>query len=295
MSEELPATEAFSQRTALERLDIADCVGELVAVQERAIEAVAAAREAIAAAARAAADAVAGGATWHTIGAGSSGRIAALDAVELHPTFGLDPRRICPHLAGGSAAFLGAVEGAEDDGAAGARDVACVNPGDVAVALSASGRAPYVIAALRAARARGALAIAVANDRTAPLFAEADYAVYLATGAEPLAGSTRLIAGTAQKIALNALSTAMMVALGKTYDNMMVDVVVTNEKLRDRAERIVMQAVPCRRDRARDLLDRAAGAVKTAIAMAWLDSDARAAQDALARNGGRLWELRREA
>ena len=157
MSEELPATEAFSQRTALERLDIVDCVGELVAAQECAIEAVAAAREAIAAAARAAADAVAGGATWHTIGAGSSGRIAALDAVELHPTFGLDPRRICPHLAGGSAAFLGAVEGAEDDGAAGARDVACVNRGDVAVALSASGRAPYVIAALRAARSRSPL------------------------------------------------------------------------------------------------------------------------------------------
>ncbi|MGC8485095.1 MAG: N-acetylmuramic acid 6-phosphate etherase [Candidatus Baltobacteraceae bacterium] len=294
MSEELPATEALSQRAALDGLEIADCVGEIVAAQERAIEAVAGARAEIAAAARAAADAIAGGATWHTIGAGSSGRIAALDAVELYPTFGLDPRRICVHLAGGSAAFLGAVEGAEDDGAAGERDVACVDAGDVAVALSASGRAPYVVAALRAARARGALAIAVANDRHAPLFVEADYAVYLATGPEPLAGSTRLIAGTAQKIALNALSTAMMVALGTTYENMMVDVVVTNEKLRDRAERIVMHAVPCRRDRARELLDGAAGAVKTAVAMAWLESDARGAHDALARNGGRLRGLRRD-
>ncbi len=292
MSEELPATEAFSQRDALERLDIADCVAEIVGVQARALEAVAAARDAIAAAARAAAEAMAKGATWHTIGAGSSGRLAALDAVELHPTFGLDPRRICIHLAGGAAAFLGAIEGAEDDGAAGARDAACVNAGDVAVGLSASGRAPYVVAALRAARARGALAIAVANDRNAPLFAEADCAVFLATGPEPIAGSTRLIAGTAQKIALNALSTAVMVALGTTYENMMVDLVVTNEKLRNRAERIVMQVVPCRRERARALLDDASGSVKTAIAMAWLETDARGAHDALARNGGRLRGLR---
>ena len=292
MSEELPATEALSQQAALERLEIADCVAEIVGVQARAVEAVAAAREAIAAAATAAAAAMAKGATWHTIGAGSSGRLAALDAVELHPTFGLDPRRICIHLAGGEAAFRGAIEGAEDDGAAGARDAACVNAGDVAIALSASGRAPYVVAALRTARERGALAIAVANDGNAPLFAEADCAIFLATGPEPIAGSTRLIAGTAQKIALNALSTAVMVALGTTYENMMVDVVVTNEKLRYRAERIVMQVVPCRRERARALLNDASGSVKTAIAMAWLETDARGAQDALARNGGRLSGLR---
>ncbi len=292
MSEELPATEAFAQRPALDGLDTVDCIAEIVGMQARAVEAVAGARDALAAAADAAAVAMAKGATWHTIGAGSSGRIAALDAVELHPTFGLAPRRICMHLAGGSAAFHGAIEGAEDDATAGARDTTCVNAGDVAVALSASGRAPYVIAALRAARARGALTIAIADDRDAPLFAEADCAVFLATGAEPIAGSTRLIAGTAQKIALNALSTAVMVALGTTYENMMVDLVVTNEKLRDRAERIVMRAVPCRRERARALLDDAAGAVKTAIAMAWLDTDLRAAREALARNGGRLRGLK---
>ncbi len=292
MSEELPATEALAERPALDAFDIADGLAAIVGMQARAVEAVSGARDSLAAAAAAAAAAMAKGAIWHTIGAGSSGRIAALDAVELHPTFGLDPRRICVHLAGGSAAFLGAIEGAEDDATAGARDLACVNAGDVAIALSASGRAPYVIAALRAARARGALTIAIADDRDAPLFAEADCAVYLATGAEPIAGSTRLIAGTAQKIALNALSTAVMVALGTTYENMMVDLVVTNEKLRDRAERIVMHAVPCRRERARELLGAAAGAVKTAIAMAWLDTDVRAAQDALARNGGRLRGLR---
>ena len=292
MSEELPATEALAERPALDAFDIADGLAAIVGMQARAVEAVSGARDSLAAAAAAAAAAMAKGAIWHTIGAGSSGRIAALDAVELHPTFGLDPRRICVHLAGGSAAFLGAIEGAEDDATAGARDLACVNAGDVAIALSASGRAPYVIAALRAARARGALTIAIADDRDAPLFAEADCAVYLATGAEPIAGSTRLIAGTAQKIALNALSTAVMVALGTTYENMMVDLVVTNEKLRDRAERIVMHAVPCRRERARELLGEAAGAVKTAIAMAWLDTDVRAAQDALARNGGRLRGLR---
>ena len=292
MSEELPATEALAERPALDAFDIADGLAAIVGMQARAVEAVSGARDSLAAAAAAAAAAMAKGAIWHTIGAGSSGRIAALDAVELHPTFGLDPRRICVHLAGGSAAFLGAIEGAEDDATAGARDLACVNAGDVAIALSASGRAPYVIAALRAARARGALTIAIADDRDAPLFAEADCAVYLATGAEPIAGSTRLIAGTAQKIALNALSTAVMVALGTTYENMMVDLVVTNEKLRDRAERIVMHAVPCRRERARELLGEAAGAVKTAIAMAWLDTDVRAARDALARNGGRLRGLR---
>ncbi len=292
MSDALPATEAIAQRRALDTLEIDECVGELVAVQYRAIEAVEAARGAIAAAARAAADAMARGATWHTIGAGSSGRIAALDAVELHPTFGLERARLRIHLAGGEAAFLAAIEGAEDDAEAGARDLGCVAPGDVALALSASGRAPYVRAALRTARERGALTIALANDRTAPLFADAAFAIFLDTGAEPLAGSTRVLAGTAQKIALNALSTAVMVALGTTYENMMVDVVVTNEKLRDRAERIVMRAVPCERERARGLLADAAGAVKLAIAMAWLGGDAGGAREALARNGERLRGLR---
>lgn len=292
MSDALPATETIAQRRALDTLEIDECVGELIAVQRRAVEAVEAARDSIVAAARAAAAAMARGATWHTIGAGSSGRIAALDAVELHPTFGLDRGRLCIHLAGGEAAFLAAIEGAEDDAEAGARDLTCVEAGDVALALSASGRAPYVRAALRTARARGALTIALANDRTAPLLAEAEIAIFLDTGAEPLAGSTRMLAGTAQKIALNALSTAVMVTLGTTYDNLMVDVVVTNEKLRDRAERIVMRAVPCERERARSLLADAKGAVKIAIAMAWLGSDARVAREALARNGERLRGLR---
>jgi len=288
MSDALPATEGFAERAALDTLDFSECVGELVSVQRRAFEAVEAAREAISLAARAAAEAMAHGATWHTIGAGSSGRIAALDAVELHPTFGLDPRRICVHLAGGNAAFLSAIEGAEDDAPAGTRDASCVKPGDVAIALSASGRAAYVRAALRAARERGARTIAIANDRSAVLFAEAEFAIVLATGAEPLAGSTRLVAGTAQKLALNTLSTTVMVALGTTYENMMVDLVVTNEKLRDRAERIVMRAVPCERERARALLAGSGGAVKPAIAMAWLDTDLAGALEALARCGGRL-------
>ncbi|MDH2909621.1 MAG: N-acetylmuramic acid 6-phosphate etherase [Candidatus Eremiobacteraeota bacterium] len=292
MSDALPATEAIARRPALDTLDIADCVGEIVAVQQRAVAAVEAARDEIAAAARAAADKMARGGSWHTIGAGSSGRIAALDAVELHPTFGLDPRRLCIHLAGGEGAFLGAIEGAEDNEGAGERDMACVHEGDVAIALSASGRAPYVRSALRTARARGVLTIAIANDRDAPLLADAAFPVFLETGAEPLAGSTRLVAGTAQKIALNALSTAVMVALGTTYENMMVDVVVTNEKLRDRAERIVMRAVPCERDRARALLADAGASVKLAIAMAWLGNDARGAGEALTRNGGRLRDLR---
>jgi N-acetylmuramic acid 6-phosphate etherase len=156
------------------------------------------------------------------------------------------------------------------------------------VGISASGGAPFVVAALRAAHAAGAFTVAVVNDARGALAAEADVAIALDTGAEPIAGSTRLKAGTAQKIVLNALSTATMVRLGKVYDNLMVDVVATNEKLRSRALRLVATLAPADDERAQTLLDEAAGNVKVAVVMARRTLDADAARAALAATHGFL-------
>ena len=189
-----------------------------------------------------------------------------LDASELPPTFGLDPARYEARIAGGDGALRTAVEGAEDDRDAGARCVADVRAGDVVVGLSASGGAPFVRAALQAARAQGARTIAILNAPGGALAGDADVAIVARTGAEPIAGSTRMRAGTAQKIVLNAISTGAMIRLGKTYGNRMVDLVATNAKLGARSERLV-------RDLAGDvdaraLLAAAGGSVKTAVVMA---------------------------
>jgi N-acetylmuramic acid 6-phosphate etherase len=220
------------------------------------------------------------------VGAGTSGRLGVLDAAELPPTFGVDPDRVQARIAGGDAALRSAVEGAEDDAAAGAAAVADVGEDDVVIGLSASGGAPFVCAALAAARAAGALTIGIVNAAGSVLAAGADIGIVLATGAEPIAGSTRMKAGTAQKIALNTISTGAMIRLGKTYGNRMIDVVATNAKLRARAVRLV-------REFAGDvdavaLLRGAGGRVKTAVVMARLSVDRGAAEAALAAAQGRL-------
>jgi len=221
-----------------------------------------------------------------SFGAGSSGRLAVLDAAELLPTFGLEPGRIDARIAGGDAALRRAIEGAEDDAAAGTAAASDVQPGDVAIGVSASGGAPYVVAALTAARTRGAVTVALVNAPGSRLALLADIAIVVPTGAEAIAGSTRMRAGTAQKVVLNALSIAAMVALGKTYGNRMVDVVATNAKLRARAERLV-------RELAGDvdapaLLAAAGDRVKTAVVMARRHVDREAAEELLERSGGRL-------
>ncbi|WP_018330241.1 N-acetylmuramic acid 6-phosphate etherase [Actinomycetospora chiangmaiensis] len=220
-------------------------------------------------------------------GAGTSGRLAMQDAAELPPTFGLDPTRAIALLAGGPDAADAAVEGAEDDDAAGRADVeaAGVGPDDVVVGVAASGRTPYVLGALRAARERGAATVAVVNATGSPVAALADVAIELVTGPEVLAGSTRLAAGTAQKITLNTLTTAAMVRAGATYGPWMVGVRVTNAKLRRRAERIVRDAAGVDEAAARAALAAAGDDVAAAVVALLAGVDSPAARERLATAG----------
>lgn len=185
---------------------------------------------------------VRGGGQVHYFGAGTSGRMAVLDAAEVVPTFGLDPGVFIAHHAGGERALGTAVEDAEDDAELGAHDAASVSASDVAVGITASGRTPYVGGALTAARAAGAITVLVSSNPAAPLSPLADYVVVADTGPEAIAGSTRLKAATAQKLLLNALSTAAMIRLGRTYSNLMVSLSGTNDKLRRRQLRILIEA-----------------------------------------------------
>ena len=182
------------------------------------------------------------------VGAGSSGRLAVLDAAECPPTFGTPPDLVQAVLAGDAQAVTEAVEGAEDDEAAGERAMEArgVRPDDVVVGIAASGRTPFVVAAVRRARARGATTIAVACNPASPLEAACELSIVPLVGPEVIAGSTRLGAGTAQKLVLNMLSTLAMVQLGKVYGNLMVDLTATNVKLRRRAVRIVAAAAEVR-------------------------------------------------
>jgi N-acetylmuramic acid 6-phosphate etherase len=222
------------------------------------------------------------------VGAGTSGRIGVLDASECPPTFGVAPDLIQGVIAGGDFALRNSIEGAEDDPEAGASDLRQrgVSRADIVVGIAASGRTPYVIGALDAARHAGALTIAVVNVRPSEMESHADLAIAAVTGPEALTGSTRLKAGTAQKMVLNLLTTGAMVLLGKTYGNLMVDVRATNEKLRDRAARIVMTAAGADRDTAIQTLEAAGWHAKLAIVMLKTDDDPDAARARLAEAGG---------
>lgn len=189
-----------------------------------------------------AADRVRRGGRVHYFGAGSSGRIAVLDATELVPTFGLAPGIVTAHLAGGEDAMERAVEGAEDDVARGGADAAGVTAADLVIGLSASGRTPYVAGALTASAERGAFTAVITCNPGSPLRPLARVAIVTDTGPEAIAGSTRLKATSALKLILNSFSTALMVRLGKTYSNLMVEVSATNDKLRARKVRILREA-----------------------------------------------------
>jgi N-acetylmuramic acid 6-phosphate etherase len=229
------------------------------------------------------------------VGAGTSGRIAVQDGVELVPTFNWDEKRLVYLLAGGMAALTSSIEGAEDDAAGGeaAMRGAAPGAGDVAIGVSASGRTAFTVAALRAAAAAGALTVAIASNAETPLLAAAAHPLLLDTGPEVLAGSTRMKAGTAQKIALNLLSTAIMLRLGRVYKGMMVDMRLANEKLRKRAAIMVGEISGVDAGAAEAALDRAGGDLKLAalIAMgveperaaALLDRAAGNLRDAIAR------------
>jgi N-acetylmuramic acid 6-phosphate etherase len=203
-------------------------------------------------------------------GAGASGRLAVQDGVELHPTFGWPRERLAYVIAGGEAALVRSIEGAEDDAAAAVMAVEALGLGDadVVVAVAASGRTAFTCAVQRRARAAGALTIGLANNPGTPLLAEAEIPVLLETGAEFVAGSTRMSAGTAQKIALNLLSTRIMMTLGRVYRGFMVDVVPSNAKLVARAKGIVQALTGCTAARAEALWAEAGGDLKIAVLLA---------------------------
>ncbi|HET7814388.1 MAG TPA: N-acetylmuramic acid 6-phosphate etherase [Candidatus Baltobacteraceae bacterium] len=266
---ELPQTERSNARTqGLDVLPTDELAALLAAEQQSAVDAVRKASRELAIAIDEIATRLRAGGVLHYVGAGTSGRLGFLDASEMPPTFGTKPELVCAHIAGGPQALTRAIEGAEDDAAAGEAVVTDhVKPGDALVGVSASGGAPFVVAAVRAARGVGAWTMGMANVPQSDLIRAGDLGVLLDTGPEPLTGSTRLKAGTSQKIALNTISTAVMIRLGKVYDNLMVDVVATNAKLRGRALRLVMGLTKTGAAEAQDLLQRAGGSVKTAAAM----------------------------
>jgi len=222
-------------------------------------------------------------------GAGTSGRLAVQDGAELMPTFSWPAERLLLLLAGGDAAMTQAVEGAEDD-AARATDIIAehdVGPDDVLIAVAASGTTPFTLACLREARRRGALTVGIASNPGTPLLTEAECPIFLATGPEPIAGSTRMNAGTAQRITLGLLSTLIMIRLGRIYRGMMVEVQACNAKLARRRERMVAHLTGQSSEQAREALERSQGSVKLAVLLLQgyrLDE----AEAALERVGGQL-------
>jgi N-acetylmuramic acid 6-phosphate etherase len=217
------------------------------------------------------------------VGAGSSGRMAVLDAAECPPTFGISKKKMIALIAGGRRAVTGAVEGAEDSLANGARDLRRLKleKKDVVVGIAASGTTPYVLGALKFARERGALTVAVMANRDMPLARLAKIVISVEVGAEILTGSTRLKAGTSQKMVLNMLSTAVMARLGHVYENLMIDAVLTNNKLHERAVRILMMASGANVSRAEDALRAAGHSMRVGLVMLKLGVDAGGARKRL--------------
>ncbi len=241
---------------------------------------------ALAALVDAAVEAVRAGGSVHYVGAGTSGRLAVLDAAELLPTFNAPPGLVVAHHAGGADALLRAVENVEDDAGRGRADLRAIAPGDVVVGLTASGRTPYVRGALALARERGALTALVTANPQSELAGLADHCLAVETGPEVITGSTRLKAGTAQKLVLNAFSTALMIRLGRTWSNLMVDVVATNAKLRGRVVRILRDASGATEAEAREALDATGGELKPALVTLLAGVDAGAARAALDAHDG---------
>lgn len=237
------------------------------------------------------------GGTIHYFGAGTSGRLAVLDAAELIPTFNLEPGRVVAHIAGGHPAIVTAVEGSEDSEEAGSADAAGLGHADIAIGIAASGTTPFVAGALRRAREQGARTALITSNPASTLREEVDHAVVADTGPEVLTGSTRLKAGTAAKLILNGFSTAVMIRYGRAWSNLMVSVVASNAKLRDRSLRILREATDLPEDAATELLARADGDLKAALvshlgaisvveARAALDAHYDSVRDALASCAG---------
>lgn len=283
-----PATEEIDRLTPLEIVEVINEEDHKVA------PAVGREKVAIARAIELAEAAFRSGGRLIYVGAGTSGRLGVLDAAEMPPTYGTPPDMVQGVIAGGYDALLRAKEGAEDvpeDGAA-AMDERAVGPNDFVLGIATSGTTPYVHGALQRARERGARTGFLLCTPPAPELYEAyDVVIAPLVGPEVVTGSTRMKAGTATKLVLNTISTGAMVRLGKVYGNLMVDLRVTNRKLQDRGERILMETLGLDRGEAADLLRRAAGNVKTAIAMFVTGADEAEARRRLAEAGGRVGEI----
>jgi N-acetylmuramic acid 6-phosphate etherase len=231
-----------------------------------------------------------GGGKLVYVGAGTSGRLAILDAAECPPTFDTPPRTVQAIIAGGDRALYRAVEGAEDSAGKGARDLAAtgIKRGDVVVGISASGETSYVLGAMNLAKRRGAVTVGVTSNPRSPLARQSTIVIAPDTGPEAIAGSTRMKAGTAQKLVLNLLSTASMVRLGRIYGNWMIYVALTNQKLRQRGERILMEASGASPSAVRHALRQSGHSLPVALIMLMTGMRARAAKQRLAKSGGHV-------
>jgi len=287
----VPLTEEVNPSTTdLDSLDTHELLHRINDEDRRAAWAVERELDVIGTAVDAIAERLSKGGRLHYFGAGSSGRVGFADAAELPPTFSVPADIIVAHIAGGEQALTRAVEAAEDDAAAGTRDVQAARIGarDAVIGISASGAAPYVVAAVRAAKAAGALTVALVASQGSELARIAAIPIVLLTGAEVVSGSTRMKAASAQKMALATISTAVMVKLGRVHGNLMVDVAPTSAKLRARAVRMTALLAGCDPSKAREALEACAYRVKTATVMLQTGRDAEAAQHFLDQHGGVL-------
>ncbi|MFI8232218.1 N-acetylmuramic acid 6-phosphate etherase [Streptomyces sp. NPDC085900] len=284
-------TEAFRPDLAdIDRLPTLE-IARLMNGEDATVPAAVAARlPAIAAAIDAIADRMARGGRLIYAGAGTAGRLGVLDASECPPTFNTDPEQVVGLIAGGPAAMVTSVEGAEDsaDLARADLDALALTSADTVVGISASGRTPYAIAAVEHARRQGALTVGLACNADSALAAAAEHGIEIVVGPELITGSTRLKAGTAQKLVLNMLSTITMIRLGKTYGNLMVDVRASNEKLRARSRRIVALATGAPDEEIERALAATDGEVKNAILTLLADVDGHTAARLLEESGGHL-------
>ncbi len=279
-----------SEHQMLDTYDSIELAKALAIDQERAVRAVVDAAPLIASAIDAALPKMLNGGRLVYVGAGTSGRLGLLDSVELAPTFSWPDERVVPLLAGGSNAIFNAIEGAEDDANQGMLDIRAtkLTANDVVLLIAASGSTPYVIGALNEAKTTGALTIAFANNPGSAIVAMAQIGITLDTGPEIISGSTRLKAGTSQKVALNTFSSGLMVKLGKVYGNLMVDVRPTNNKLKQRCINLSMLATGCSNETAIKVLDACNNSVKTAIVMINSNLDVNQAEAVLAKFNGNV-------
>ena len=287
----MSTTENASARYAdIDEWSTRELVDGIVESQFTAISAVAAASASIAKAIDAIAAGLGANGRLIYIGAGTSGRIGAQDGAELPPTFNWPYERAITLMAGGPGAMLQAVENAEDSTTAAPEglDALGLTASDVVIGLAASGNTPYVVAGLEHARRKGALTVGIINNPGGKVGAAAEIEVLLATGPEFLAGSTRMKAGTAQKVALNAISTGVMIKLGFVYRGLMVEMRPTNAKLRERAVRMVSQLTGAEEGASQQALEQAGGVIKLATVMLLRGVDRAGAEAALARAGGNL-------